>query len=68
MNRQPVKSSYIRSIGYDPKNQTLELEFNDGDVYQYENFPKAKHEALLSAKSIGQFFHKNIRAQHKASQ
>lgn len=35
MIRQPVSSSNIRSIGYDSKSNTLEIEFHSGGVYQY---------------------------------
>ena len=32
MERKRINSSKIRSAGYDPKSQTLELEFSDGRV------------------------------------
>jgi len=35
MNRQTVSSSNIHSIGYDVKFQILEIEFQDGGIYQY---------------------------------
>lgn len=35
MERQYVSSSNIASIGYDPDNQVLEIEFLSGAVYQY---------------------------------
>ena len=35
MEREHASSSNIRSIGYEPVNQTLEVEFVNGGVYQY---------------------------------
>jgi hypothetical protein len=36
VDRKPVSSSNISSIGYDPKSQTLEIEFHSGGIYQYD--------------------------------
>lgn len=55
MNRQPVASSNIASIGYDEPSQTLEVEFTNGTVYQYYNVPQPLHEHLMQAGSKGQF-------------
>lgn len=54
MERTPVDSSAVASVGYDQSRRTLELEYVDGDVYQYFDVPKALHRALLDAPSIGQ--------------
>jgi len=35
MERQYVTSSNLQSLGYDPTSKTLEIEFNDGAIYQY---------------------------------
>ncbi len=61
MNRKPVTSSNIRSVGYDENSQTLEVEFNSNDVYQYLNVPARIHVELMSAGSKGQYFIKNIK-------
>ena len=62
MERAPVDSSAITSVGYDASRQTLELEYVDGDVYQYFEVPKALRQALLDAPSIGQFVNTEIKA------
>ena len=67
MDRTPVDSSNVVSIGHDPKTNTLEIEFRGGSVYQYHGVDKDKHAALLNAKSIGSHFHANIKNQHKFS-
>lgn len=61
MERTPVSSSNIRSIGYDANMQILEIEFLSGRVYQYFGVPVEVYEGLMSAGSHGQFFSYNIR-------
>ena len=61
MNRTPVSSSNLRSIGYDPNTRTLEIEFHDGGIYQYFEVPTEIHDALMSASSHGKYFAANIK-------
>ncbi len=61
MNRDPVASSNITSIGYDEGSQTLEIEFNNGAIYQYYNVSAALFDQLMQAPSKGQFLHAYIR-------
>lgn len=61
IERVPVKSSNIVSVGYDPESQILEIEFRGGSVYQYQNVPTMTHFALMSADSIGSFVAKEIK-------
>ncbi|MEW9899869.1 KTSC domain-containing protein [Chitinivorax sp. PXF-14] len=39
MDRKPLNSSRIRSVGYDAGQQVLEIEFRDGKVEQYSRVP-----------------------------
>jgi len=59
MNRVPVSSSNIKSIGYD--NGTLEIEFNAGAVYQYSDVDVITFNNLMEADSVGSFFTQNIK-------
>lgn len=59
MNRQFVNSSDIRSVGYE--NNTLEIEFHSGGVYQYHGVPRARFVGLVSATSCGKYFHAYIK-------
>jgi hypothetical protein len=68
MTRQPVKSSNIKSVGYDRTARALEIEFHSGQVHQYADVPPTKHAEMLKAKSIGQYFHQSIRTKHKSKQ
>ncbi len=61
MNRLPVDSSNLHSVGYDSSTMTLEIEFKSGGIYQYYGVPKEVYEQLLAASSLGKFFHANIR-------
>jgi len=67
MIRQTVSSSNIRSIGYDVKFQTLEIEFQDGGIYQYLNVPESIYNALMSASSHGSYFHRSIKDQYQST-
>ncbi|MDB5058587.1 MAG: hypothetical protein JWO59_2059 [Chloroflexi bacterium] len=64
MERQPVTSSSIRSIGYDPATSMLEIEFNNGHIYQYSGVPESQYRALLAASSRGAFFNTEIKDQY----
>ena len=46
MDRTPVSSSNLASVGYDPSTKTLEIEFNDGAVYQYDDVPESEYTGL----------------------
>lgn len=60
MERQPISSSNIISAGYDPDTQTLELEFKNGVVWQYPNFPEQMWYEFLGAPSQGKYFSSQI--------
>jgi hypothetical protein len=68
MTRHPVKSSNLKSVGYDSKTGTLEVEFNSGAVHQYHGVLPHLHTKLMAAKSPGSYFHAEIRDKHKSSQ
>lgn len=61
MRREPVSSSNLLSVGYDPPSATLEIEFNSGGVYQYSGVPAHVYDALLRSGSLGRYFASQIR-------
>ena len=67
MNRTPVQSSNIRSVGYDSGSQTMQVEFSSGGVYDYSGVPADVHAKMISAKSIGGAFASEVRGkfEHK---
>ena len=65
MDRIPVSSTNIRSIGYEPQLATLEVEFTSGDVYQYFDVPEHLYQGLMNAASKGQFLNDYIRHSYR---
>ncbi len=64
MDRYPVVSQLIRSVGYDPASSILEVEFTDaghGHIYLYYDVPYSTFEELLHADSKGRYFNELIR-------
>ena len=61
MERQPVSSSNLLSVGYDSNSETLEIEFKNGSIYRYFNVPPFEHERLMAADSHGVYFNANIK-------
>lgn len=53
MQRQPVQSSNVVSIGYDEQEKILEIEFKNGSIYEYKFVPKEVFDEIMSAQSIG---------------
>lgn len=59
--RIAVESNYLRSVGYDSENQVLEIEFQKGEVYQYQEVPPLVYAGLMNAPSHGKYFNANIK-------
>ena len=61
MDRKPVRSSNLKSIGYDPDRRILEVEFDTRSVYQYYAVPLYEYEGLMQARSHGSYFSRHIK-------
>ena len=61
MDRRPVASSLIRSVGYDLLGSVLEIEFAAGHVYQYHDVPLSAYDELIDADSKGMYFNEFIK-------
>ena len=61
MERQPVESSSLASVGYEKWTRTLEVEFHNGGVYQYLGVPLSVHRDLMTAESLGAFLNTRIK-------
>jgi hypothetical protein len=61
MKRIPVRSSVLRSAGYNRSTSTLEIEFMTGLIYRYLRVPETKYDALMKASSKGRYFNSIIR-------
>ena len=67
MEREPVSSSNLVSVGYDPNSETLEVEFKNTGLYQYYNVPLFMYERMMAADSIGRFFNAEIKNAYACS-
>ncbi len=61
MDREPVASTNIVSVGYDEASETLEVEFSNGTIYQYYNVGSALYDHLRQSVSKGQFLQAYIK-------
>lgn len=61
MNRIPVRSSTINSVGYDQITKVLEIEFNTGWMYHYSSVPNNIYDGLMNASSKGIYHKENIK-------
>ena len=57
MQRKPVVSRNIRTIGYEESTQTLEIEFLNSFIFQYYNVPQIIYSEMMKAESKGKFLH-----------
>ncbi|OQX67727.1 MAG: hypothetical protein B6A08_13665 [Sorangiineae bacterium NIC37A_2] len=55
VERTEIDSQAIRSVGYDPATETLEIEFRTGRVYVYEGVPASVHQWFMKIPSKGGF-------------
>ncbi len=65
MDRQRVSSSNLESVGYDSKDEILEIKFHNGGIYQYSNVPFEKYELLMNASSKGSYFARFIKDRYR---
>ncbi len=55
-----VESSNLEAVGYDVDEARLEIEFKDGNAYEYYDVPQHVYDELMAADSKGQYAHRNI--------
>ena len=65
MNRTPVISSNLVSVGYDNDTMTLEVEFKGNSIYHYFDVPEIVYQELMRASSLGRFMHANIKNNYR---
>ena len=56
MKRSSVKSSLIKSVGYNQKTRTLEVRYEDSTVFQYFQVPPDVALKLQKGKNIGSWW------------
>ena len=60
MERKRVSSSKVRSIGYDERQQLLEIEFANGQVWQYTRVSPEVHRRFMAAPNPTTFYDDRI--------
>lgn len=61
MRRHKLKSSSVRSTGYDEFTQDLEVEFCNGKTYCYHDVPYELYVSFMRASSKGRFLNWRIK-------
>jgi hypothetical protein len=64
VERVPVQSSSIKSIGYDLQSSSSELECVNDGIYIYSNVIEHVHKEFLAAESKGRYFQAKIRGKY----
>lgn len=65
IDRQIVQSSMFASIGYDEDNQILQVEFKNGDVWNYTGVPFDVYTNMMDSDSIGKYFLSDIKGKYE---
>jgi predicted nuclease of predicted toxin-antitoxin system len=61
-----VESSAISAILYDPKSQTLDIEFrSSGEIYRYFEVPEDEYRRLISSASKGAYLNSQIKPKYR---
>ena len=66
MQRKRVSSSKVRSIGYDEKTRTLEVEMSTGQVFQYSGVYPEVYRQFMAAPNATTFFDDKIADEYTA--
>lgn len=61
MQMIPVVSSAIAAVGYDIAQNILHIQFNSGQTSIYQGISVETYDDMMSAASIGSFYHKHIK-------
>ncbi len=62
-----VISTTFSSIGYQEGIQTLRVQFHNGILYEYLNFPLIEFEQFLDSPSKGEYFNSNVKNKYPFS-
>lgn len=68
VERQPVKSRILRTVGYDSTAKSLEIEFQNGLVYQFSDVPPKIFKDLMNSEVIGKYFTDKVRTKFHSKQ
>jgi hypothetical protein len=60
LDRKPLKSSKLRGAGFDERSRVMEIEFVNGDVYEYKGVSPETYRQLMASPSPNSFFEDKI--------
>jgi hypothetical protein len=60
MERTRLSSGKLRAAGYDESSRTLEIEFVNGDVFEYKSVSREVYRQLMASPSPSSFFEDKI--------
>ncbi len=58
--RKPLKSSKLRAAGYDEGRRVMQIEFVNGDIYEYSSVSSELYRQLMASPSPNSFFEDKI--------
>jgi len=65
VDRVPVASEALSSVGYEPAGAVLEVQFTGGGLYRYYGVPAEVYRGLMEADSRGHYFTERIRDRYR---
>jgi hypothetical protein len=68
LERLPIKSVILRSVGYDENKKILEIEFRSRLVYQYSGVPSKVYADLMHSSAVGKYFSDKVRTRFRTIQ
>jgi hypothetical protein len=68
VERIPLDSDALASLGYDPGRRLLEVEFTSGRIYRYFDVPEHEVVRLMQAASRGAYFSERVRDRYRFEQ
>jgi hypothetical protein len=65
MERSPLASSSVASVGYDDATNVLEIEFKSGRIYQFEEVPRGVFDWLLRTPNKGSYVARMVNGKYR---
>jgi hypothetical protein len=62
---QPVSSSTIAAVGYDPNTETMRVQFHKTGTYEYAGVPQSEFDVMMQSASIGSHFSQFIKGTYE---
>lgn len=55
-----VSSSNVAAVGYDPSSGTLQVDFKNGNRYQYQGVSQETYDGIFGASSVGSYLYQQV--------